>query len=101
MNTQTRRLVEKRRRGIFGWFFLVLFWGWNLLMIWFLFKGVDATNCAKYATDAERTGCAAGTGLGIMMIFFLWAAGDIVFGLLAYFTRGKREMIEYLEEGRS
>lgn len=97
MATVTRRLVEKRRRGIFGWAFLLLFWGWNLLMVWALFKGVAATNCLQYATEAERSGCNAGAGVGIMVVLFMWAIGSVVFGMLAYFARGKRELIEYVD----
>ena len=97
MNAQTRRLVEKRTRGFFGWSFLLLFFGWNLLMVGSLFAGVGATNCIQYATEAERTGCNAGAGIGIMMVLFMWAIGSVVFGMLAYFTRGKRELIEYID----
>ena len=96
MARQTRRLVETRSRGFFGWTFLLLFWGWNLLMVGALFKGVAATNCAELATEAASV-CAAGAGLGMMMVLFMWAIGDVVFGMLAFFTRGKREMIEYLD----
>jgi hypothetical protein len=93
----TRRLVEKRTRGVFGWFFMLLFWGWNALMLWALVAGAGATNCAKYATAAERTGCQAGTGMGVMMILTMWAVGSVVFGMLAYFSRGRRELIEHIE----
>jgi hypothetical protein len=29
-----------------------------------------------------------------MMVMFVWAVGSVVFGLLAYFTRGRKEIIE-------
>lgn len=37
---------------------------------------------------------AAGAGIGMMINLLVWAIGSIVFGMLAFFTRGKREMIE-------
>ena len=46
------------------------------------------------ATEAERQGHAAGTGIGMMMILKLWAAGTVVLGPLALFTRGRLEMLE-------
>lgn len=92
----TRKLIEKRKRGFFGWIFLLLFFGFNILMLIGLFAGVSEN--AKQATtisDARlRQAHDAGTGLGIMVLLVFWAAGAVVFGLLAHFTRGKREMIE-------
>ena len=92
----TRKLIEKRRRGIVGWIFLLLFWGFNILMLVALFSGLSQ-NAADYKTlanEAERQGHAAGTGLGIMMLLMTWAAGAGVLGLLVLFTRGRKEMIE-------
>jgi len=94
--TVTRRMIEKRRRGFFGWIFLLVFWAFNALMAFSLYAGVSG-NAQKYQvlkSEAERTGFAAGTGIGIMMILMTWAAGAVILGLLSYFTRGKREMIE-------
>jgi len=96
VEVETRRLVEKRKRGFFGWIFLIIFWGWNALMAWALVMGAGAANCAQYATRAEQDGCNAGAGIGIMMVLFMWAVGSVVFGMLAYFTRGRREMVEYV-----
>jgi len=92
--TVTRRMIEKRKRGVFGWLFLLIFWGWNALMAWAVLAGAGATDCARYASEAERTGCQAGTGIGIMMLLVFWAVGSVVFGLLAYFARGRKELIE-------
>lgn len=91
-----RKLIEKRKRGFFGWLFLLLFWGWNALMAVALVAGLvgNADQYAKLATEAQRQGHVAGTGIAVMMILMMWAAGAVVFGLLAYFTRGRRELIE-------
>ena len=91
-----RKLIEKRRRGFFGWLFLLMFWGWNVLMAFALFAGLDKNvqHYGKLATEAERQGYAAGTGIGVMLILIAWAAGAVILGLIAYFTRGRRELIE-------
>jgi hypothetical protein len=40
--------------------------------------------------EAERAGAAIGTGLGFMIILFIWALGDVVLGLFVLFTRRKK-----------
>lgn len=102
MPDMSRKLVERRKRGIFGWLFILVFWGWNALMAVALLAGVggNASQYAKLTTEAERQGYAAGTGLGIMVMLMMWAAGAVVFGLLAYFTRGRRELVEVVERAK-
>ena len=94
--TISRRLVEKRRRGFFGWIFLLAFWGFNILMVYTLFSGVgeNAKQMATLTDPSMRKGYEVGTGIGVMLILMSWAAGSVVLGLLAYFSRGRRELIE-------
>jgi len=92
----SRRLVEVRKRGFFGYVFAFVFWAWNALMVlwlgtWLLDIG-EKQQAAMSA--AERTGFEAGVGLGFISILITWAAGAVVFGLLMYATRGRRELIE-------
>jgi hypothetical protein len=70
-------------------------------MVYALFAGVgdSAKEAARIADPNMRKAYEAGTGLGILMILIFWAAGSVVFGLLAYFTRGKRELIEVETRG--
>lgn len=91
-----RKFIERRRRGFFGWLFLLVFWAFNAFMLWVLFVGLsgNAATYAKLASDAERSGHAAGTAIGVTMIMTFWALGAVILGLAAYFTRGRREMIE-------
>lgn len=97
----TKRTIEKRRRGIFGWMFLLLFWAFNVLMLYGLFSGVgESTKRAATLTDpGSRLAHDAGTGLGVMLVLFIWAAGAVILGLMAYFTRGRREWIELEVKG--
>lgn len=41
------------------------------------------------ASDAEKAGAAIGTGLGAMMILFIWVVEDVVLGLMTLLTRPK------------
>ncbi len=91
-----RTLIETRRRGFFGWVFLVLFWGWNMLMAAALFIGMseNASTYQRLTSEAERTGHNLGTGLGMMMILSVWASGALIIGLAVLLTRGKRVLTE-------
>ncbi len=91
-----KRTIERRKRGFFGWIFAAMFWGWNVLMVIWLFAALSE-NSSQYeqlTSEAERQGYAAGTGLAFMFVLIIWAMGAVVFGLLSYFTRGRREWIE-------
>lgn len=74
----------------------MIFWGWQILMAISLFQGLAGTgeHMARYTTEAERTGAAIGATIGFGMVLTLWALGTIVFGALAFFTRGKKIIIQ-------
>lgn len=94
MATVTR--IEKRKRGIFGWVFLILFWAFNALMLAWFIGGMGATSetVAAAASDAERAGAAIGTMIGAGMILSIWVMGDIILGVLVLLTRGKKVIVE-------
>lgn len=82
--------INKPKRGIFGkiikWSFILF----NFIMLWWLIGGVGANIDTMEAMDgATKTGAAIGTGLGAMMIMFIWLVGDIILGLFVLFTRPK------------
>jgi len=82
--------LRKPTRGFAGKLFLGIFIVFNLLMVWWLIAGLGAAGeHMQGMSEAEKTGAAVGTGIGVMMILFVWAAGDIVFGMLAFFTRAR------------
>lgn len=92
----TRRFIEQRKRGFFGYMFAFVFWAWNIFMAWATLAGL--ANVGQLGTtltsDAERVGHAAGATIGFSLMLMLWAAGAVIFGLLMYATRGRQEMIE-------
>jgi hypothetical protein len=98
MATVTR--TETHKRGFFGWIFLLMFWGFNALMLFAVIAGANgsAEQATALTSDAERAGHAIGTAIGFSMLLFLWAAGAIIFGLLSYFTRGKKVIVETIRD---
>jgi hypothetical protein len=68
----------------------VIFWLFNALMAW----GMWAT----FRTGRDpNTAQAAIIGMGILLT--IWALGSIITGLLAYFTRGPKTVIEETIDG--
>lgn len=92
--------VEKRQRGVFGWLFLLLFWGFNVVMAVGFFGGMSDSveQGAAITSEAEQAGFAIGTAIGFGMILTIWAFGAIILGLFVLFTRGKKTIIETTED---
>lgn len=67
----------------------------------FAVAGENAKEAAKLTDENIRNAYNAGTGIGVMLLLFVWAAGAVLFGPLAHFTRGKRELIELETKVRS
>lgn len=97
MATTTR--IERRKRGVIGTIFLLLFWAFNALMVFALFVGLSDSGAEmqKLTSEAERSGYAAGTAIGTMMIVMVWAAGALILGLFVLLTRGNKVVIETRE----
>lgn len=93
--SQTVR-IEKRQRGIFGWLFLILFWGFNALMLFALFAGMsdNSTDYQALTSEAEKAGYAVGTAIGAGLILMFWAAGAVILGLFVILTRGRKVIVE-------
>lgn len=89
--------IEKRRRGIFGWIFLITFLGWNVLMIAWLVTYSQDVSAIAVGSSAEEAGRNIGATLGVGMILFVWALGSIITGILALLTRGAKVIIKKVE----
>lgn len=86
---------ERRKRGILGWIFLLLFWGFNLLMALVLVAGLSAVGDVPSPTsEAEQAGQALGTAIGVGMILSIWMAGVVILGAMALLTRGRKIIVE-------
>lgn len=96
MGAGMARIVRKetRKRGFFGWVFLLLFLGFNALMaVWVISYWVQLSDL-KTLSEAERTGRAIGGTIGTSVLLGIWVAGDIITGLLALLTRGSKVIVE-------
>ena len=83
--------LRKPKRTVFGKIVKYLFIGFNILMLIWLIGGVGSASKTidSAGSDAEQAGAAIGTGIGAMMIIFVWVAGAFVLGLMTLFTRVK------------
>ena len=91
----TETYVEKRKRGFFGWIFLLIFLGWNIIMLIAFIAGVGGIGDMPAPTSsAEEAGRNIGTALGVGMILALWAFGSVITGLLALLTRGSKVIVK-------
>ena len=85
--------LRKLKRSLFGNIIKFSFIGFNLLMLWWMVVGVGgaAQSIESAGSEAAQAGAAIGTGLGAMMIIFIWVAGDVVLGVLTLLTRPKKK----------
>ena len=93
MATIVRR--ETRKRGFFGWIFLLIFLAWNLLLAYAFLAGLSNVATSNGPTDAaSRAGAAIGTTIGAGLILGIWAAGALITGLFALLFRGSKVIVE-------
>lgn len=85
---------EKRKRGFFGWVFLILFLGFNALMVLWLGAYWAALSDMETSSSAEAAGAAIGGTIGSGMLLTLWVFGDIILGIFVLLTRGQKIIIE-------
>lgn len=86
--------VERRKRGFFGWIFLLIFIAWNLLMLFAFVKGMSAVSDTAGMSAAEKAGHDVGAGIGAIVILVVWALGSVITGLLALLTRGSKTIVK-------
>lgn len=75
--------TETRKRGIIGWFFLLVFILWNLFMVLWIVSALS-----------NAGGNAAAGGIAFIILLFVWAAGSMVTGILALVTRGSKTIVK-------
>lgn len=81
-------VLRKSKRGILGKISILVFWGFNALMLLILISGIQTTSESGQAlTGAEEVGHAIGAGIGITMILVVWVIGAVILGLMALLTR--------------
>lgn len=88
--------TEKRKRGIFGWVFLLLFWGFNAIMAVAFFAGISDSvdKGSQLTSEAEQAGHAIGSVIGMGMVLGIWVMGAVLLGIFVLLTRGKKVIVE-------
>ena len=83
--------LRKPKRTVFGTIIKYIFIIFNVLMFYLMIAGVStaAETIDSTSSEAAQAGAAIGTGLGAMMILFVWGIGDLVLGLFVLLTRAK------------
>lgn len=84
---------EVRKRGFFGFIFKWAFILFNFVMAVFLALFWSSMSEAPAATGAETAAVVLGGAIGTSMVLWFWVLGDIVLGMLVFFTRGRRILI--------
>ena len=84
-------IVTRRKRGIFGWFFLILFIGFNLLMLWIAGAGYGLLGHVPVpSANVVTLGVDLGAAIGVAAFLVCWLLGFLLLGLLALLTRGRK-----------
>lgn len=89
MATVQREVSDRTGFGkIIKWTFIAF----NILMLIWMVSSCSAIGdiSQNAANDAERAGAAIGAGLGMTFLMFIWAIGDVILGMLVFFTRRKK-----------
>lgn len=89
---------ETRKRGFFGWLFMTLFVAFNVLMLVWLIGYAGQVSSIPAESDAAQAGRAVGGAIGTGILLFFWVAGSVILGLFAILTRGRKTIIEEVEE---
>lgn len=85
---------EVRKRGIFGWIFLIAFWGFNAVMALSLYAGIKGVSEIQPQDAAQEAGTVIGATFGVGMLLAIWLLGALLLGLLVLFSRGRKTIIE-------
>jgi hypothetical protein len=73
-----------RKFRIFTWVILAV----NVLFLVWIITGISG-NASDPACTANATACQVGTGIGALLIVFLWVAADVILGILWLVTKPK------------
>lgn len=83
----TTTVNQKPKRSIVGKIIKYTFIAFNLLMLLWLVGGVNAATETVANTDVEQAAKAVGTGIGVLLLLFVWGVGDLILGMFVLFTR--------------
>jgi hypothetical protein len=89
---EQQNLQQKPQRSFFGKLIKWTFISFNILMLVWMLVGVGGASkqVAEAENEAAQVGAAIGTGLGAMMILFIWVLGAVTLGIFTLLTRAKK-----------
>ena len=83
-------VLRKSKRSFFGKLVMLVFWGFNVLMVAWIWGGTqNAVETSSGLSGAEAVGAAIGTGIGVTLLVIIWLIGTIILGIMAMLTRPK------------
>ena len=87
--TEYKEIVGKR--SIFGHIAKYSFWCFNLFMALWVYLGLDVTVGKEGSLSPAES---IGVGIGVTMLLILWVLGDIILGMIYFFTRPTRSFFK-------
>lgn len=84
---------EIRKRGFFGWLFLIIFWLFNIFMAAWLFTYWASLGDIQTTDKFGHAGVVVGGTIATSVLVFFWVAGAVILGLFALLTRGQKTII--------
>jgi hypothetical protein len=90
---------ETRERTAIGKLIKWVFIGFNIAMIISIVGGLNAASKIEVHSAAEQAGWAIGSAIGFASLLVLWAIGDIILGILVFFSRGDKIITEEIAGG--
>ena len=87
--------IEKRRRGPFGWFVAILFYGFNAIMVVLMVGGWASVGTMVEQGYDDLSVAAAGFAgvVGTAALLWMWLFGAIILGIMMLLTRGKKVIL--------
>lgn len=84
--------IEQNKRGCLGWGVLLLFLGFNgLMLVWLIQYWASVGDIAsENQSEAFQVGTAIGATIGTGFLLFIWGCGSLILGIFVFLTRGKK-----------
>lgn len=81
---------EVSDRTLFGKIVKWIFIAFNVLMLLWIVGGLLGSSGDPPMSDAEQTGRAIGTAIGVGLLLMIWTMGDVILGIVVLLTRRKK-----------
>jgi len=78
----------KGKLGVFGWISRIVFLGFTILMVLWIFVGGS-----EVSQDVDNVGEAIGFGIGIVALVTIWVTGTVIFGIWVLLTRPPNALV--------